>query len=90
MDGLIATIIACLPVVFTASWAAFCTARSRLIVAEGAGSPGTSLSTSTSTPFWLTLTTRHPARPSSFPSTDASPASNIRRHSGATLAGASR
>ena len=69
VDGLIATIIACLPVVLTAFWAAFCTARSRLIVTDGAGSPGTSLSTSTSTPFWLTLTTRQPAWPSSSSTT---------------------
>lgn len=55
-----ATIIACLPVVLTAFCAAFCTARSRLMVTDGAGCPGTSLSTSTSTPFWLTVTTRHP------------------------------
>lgn len=64
VEALIATIIACLPVKFTAFCAAVCTARSRLIVTEGAGSAGTSLRTSTSTPFLLTVTTRHPERPS--------------------------
>ena len=39
------------------------------MVTDGAGAPGTSLSTSTSTPFWLTLTTRHPAWPSSSSTT---------------------
>ena len=69
VDGLITTIIAFLPVVLTAFCAAFCTARSRLMVTEGAGAPGTSLSTSTSAPFWLTLTTRQPASPSSSSTT---------------------
>ncbi len=54
----------------TASCAASCTARSRLIVTDGAGAPCTSLSTSTSAPFWLTLTTRQPASPSSSSMTD--------------------
>src|SRR5215207_10588564 len=44
VDGLITTIIAFLPVVLTAFCAAFCTDRSRLIVTDGAGAPGTSLS----------------------------------------------
>ena len=70
VDGLIATIIAFLPTMSTASCAAFCTARSRLIVTEGAGAPGTSLSTSTSAPFWFTLTIRQPASPSSWSMTD--------------------
>ena len=65
VEGLMTTIMACLPVVSTAFWAAFCTERSRLMVTDGAGSPATSCSTSTSTPFWLTVTTRHPAVPSS-------------------------
>ncbi|SIN58839.1 Uncharacterised protein [Mycobacteroides abscessus subsp. abscessus] len=53
----------------TAFCAAFCTARSRLIVFDGAGVGFTSLSTAVSTPFWLTLTTRQPASPSSSSST---------------------
>src|ERR1700736_2231777 len=39
VDGLIATIIAFLPVVLTAFCAAFCTVRSRLMLTEGAGAP---------------------------------------------------
>ena len=40
VDGLIATIMAFLPTMSTASCAAFWTERSRLIVTEGAGAPG--------------------------------------------------
>lgn len=66
VDGLITTIIALPPRVSTACWAAFCTARSMVSDTDGAGDPSTSCSTSTSTPFWLTLTTRQPAWPSSW------------------------
>ena len=77
VDGLIATIIAFLPVKLTEFCAAFCTARSRLMVTDGEGLPGTSLSTSTSTPFWLTLTTRQPACPSSSSTTALRTSSTI-------------
>ncbi len=49
--------------VFTACCAAFCTTRSADRT-DGAGDGATSCSTETSTPFWLTLTTRQPALPS--------------------------
>ena len=64
VEGRITTIIACLPVMSTAFCAASCTDRSRLILTDGAGSPCTSCSTSTSAPFWLTVTTRQPGVPS--------------------------
>src|SRR6185295_7919942 len=41
VDGLITTIIAFLPVVLTAPCAASCTARSRLMLTDGAAAPGT-------------------------------------------------
>ncbi|VBA55900.1 hypothetical protein LAUMK41_01898 [Mycobacterium attenuatum] len=66
VDGLITTIIALPPRASTARWAAFCTVRSNVIVIDGAGDGSTSCSTATSTPFWLTLTTRQPACPSSW------------------------
>ena len=65
MDGLITTIIACLPTAATARCAAFWIDRSRVNDTDAAGVPGTSLRMPTSTPFWLTLTTRQPAWPSS-------------------------
>ena len=64
------TIIALPPRVSTACWAAFCTTRSSVIETDGAGEPSTSCSTATSTLFWLTLTIRQPAWPSSWLMTD--------------------
>ncbi|CKP38953.1 Uncharacterised protein [Mycobacterium tuberculosis] len=69
VDGLITTIIALPPRVFTACCAAFCTTRSNVIETDDAGDGATSCSTETSTPFWLTLTTRQPALPSSSSTT---------------------
>ena len=66
VDGLITTSIALRPWVSTACWAAFCTGRSSVIDIDGAGCGATSLRMSTSAPFWLTLTTRQPASPSSW------------------------